>query len=174
MCCVSAASSGRSLHLIISQLRTKHSSSNCPNHVRRSKSSIKNRIVVRRTVRSMFGEQTVRPFKNGLNTAPSPSLCIKMGIGPGHFDGTLIVTGKATKTMSVNHNFCRERKAEAGNRTEVTLLTSLTPNRLAKPVNSSVQFKVVSMRSQKPICAPPRLSDVSSTLPFKQFQCSSD
>ena len=29
--------SGRSLHLIISQLRTKHSSSNCPNHVRRSK-----------------------------------------------------------------------------------------------------------------------------------------
>ena len=59
-------SSGRNLHLIISQLRTKHSSSNCPNHVRRSKSSIKKRIIVRRTVRSMFGEQTVRPVKNGL------------------------------------------------------------------------------------------------------------
>ena len=33
VCCASAASSGRSLHLIISQLRTKCSSSNCPNHV---------------------------------------------------------------------------------------------------------------------------------------------
>ena len=39
---------------------------------------------------------------------------------------------------------------------------------------SSVQFKVVSMRSEKPICAPPRLSEVSPTLPFKRFQCSSD
>ena len=26
--------------------------------------------------------------------------------------------------------------------------------------NSSVQFKMVSMHSEKPICAPPRLSDV--------------
>ena len=67
VCCASAASSGRSLHLIISQLRTKHSSWNCPNHVRRTKSSVKKRIIVRRTVRSMFGEQTVRPIKNGLN-----------------------------------------------------------------------------------------------------------
>ena len=31
---------------------------NCPNHVRRTKSSVKKRIIVRRTVRSMFGEQT--------------------------------------------------------------------------------------------------------------------
>ena len=37
VCCASAASSGRSLHLIISQLRTKYTSSNCPNHVQRSK-----------------------------------------------------------------------------------------------------------------------------------------
>ena len=50
--------SRRSLHLITSQLRTKYSSSNCPNHVRRTKSSIKKRIIVRRTVRSIFGEQT--------------------------------------------------------------------------------------------------------------------
>ena len=35
VCCASAASSDRSLHLIISQLRTKYSSSNCPNHDRR-------------------------------------------------------------------------------------------------------------------------------------------
>ena len=41
---------------------------------------------------------------------------------------------------------------------------------------SSVQFKMVSMRSVKPIqlCAPPRLSEVPPTLPLKQFQCSSD
>ena len=47
VCCASAASSGRSLHLITSQLR-KVNSSNCPNHVRRTKSSIKKRINVRR------------------------------------------------------------------------------------------------------------------------------
>ena len=67
VCCASdAASSDRSLHFITGQLRTKYSSSNCSNHVRRTKSSIKKRITVRRTVRSIFGEQTVRPFKNGL------------------------------------------------------------------------------------------------------------
>ena len=33
----------------------------------------------------------------------------------------------------------------------------------------SVQFKMVSMCSEKPICAPPRLSEVSSTLPLKRF-----
>ena len=32
LCCGSAASPGRSLHLIISQLRTKYTLSNCPNH----------------------------------------------------------------------------------------------------------------------------------------------
>ena len=38
-----------------------------------------------------------------------------------------------------------------------------------------VQFKMVSMRSEKPICAPPHLSDVSTlTLPLKQFHCSSE
>ena len=39
---------------------------NCPNHVRRAKSSIKKRIIVRRTVRNMFGEKTVRPLENEL------------------------------------------------------------------------------------------------------------
>ena len=60
VCCASAASSGRSLRLIKSPLGTKHSSSNCPNHVRRTKSSVKKRIIVSQTVRRMFGEQTVR------------------------------------------------------------------------------------------------------------------
>ena len=65
VCCASAASSGRSSHLI-RQLRTKHSSSNCPNHVRRTKRSIKKQIIVRGIARSMIGEQTVCPIKNGL------------------------------------------------------------------------------------------------------------
>ena len=39
---------------------------------------------------------------------------------------------------------------------------------------SSVQFKMVSMRSGKAICAPIRLSGVSPTLPLKQFQRCSD
>ena len=56
VCCASAASSGRSLQLIISQLRTKYSSSNYPNHVRRTMSSIKKRSKVRRILQTMFGE----------------------------------------------------------------------------------------------------------------------
>ena len=43
-------------------------SSNCPNHVRRTKSSIKKRIIVRRTVRSMFGEQTFAQLRTGFAT----------------------------------------------------------------------------------------------------------
>ena len=37
--------------------------------------------------------------------------------------------------------------------------------------NNSVQFKKISMRSEKPICAPSRLSEVPSTSPLKRFQC---
>ena len=33
---------------------------------------------------------------------------------------------------------------------------------------------MVSMRSEKPICAPPRLSEVSPTLPLKRFQHKSE
>ena len=36
---------------------------------------------------------------------------------------------------------------------------------------SSVQFEMISVRSGKPICAPPRLSEASPTLPLKRFQC---
>ena len=38
----------------------------------------------------------------------------------------------------------------------------------------SVPFKIVSMRSERPIFTPPRLSEISPTLPLNQFQCSSD
>ena len=36
-----------------------------------------------------------------------------------------------------------------------------------------VQFKMVSMRSEKPVCTPPCLSEDSPTLPLKQFRCPS-
>ena len=54
----------RSLHLITSQLRMKQSL-DCPNHIRRTKRSIKKRIIVRRSVRSMFGEQTFAQLRTG-------------------------------------------------------------------------------------------------------------
>ena len=54
-----------------------------------------------------------------------------------------------------------------GTRRSLPLCTSL-------PVVASVQFKMVSMRSEKPVCAPPLLSEVSPTLPLKQFRCLSD
>ena len=38
--------------------------------------------------------------------------------------------------------------------------------------NSSV--RMVSVLSEKPICSPSRLPEVSPTLPLKQFQCTSD
>ena len=42
-------------------------SSNCPSHVRRTKSSIKKQIIVRRTVRIMFDEQTFAQLRTGFN-----------------------------------------------------------------------------------------------------------
>ena len=39
---------------------------------------------------------------------------------------------------------------------------------------SSVQFRMVCMLSEKSMCAPPRFSEVSQTLPLKQFQNSSE
>ena len=39
---------------------------------------------------------------------------------------------------------------------------------------SSVQFKMVSVCLEKPICAPPHFLEISPTLSLKQFQCSSD
>ena len=63
---MSATSSGRSFHLIASQLRTKQSSLNCPNHVWWTKSSIKKRIIVRQTIQSMFVVQTLAQLRTGL------------------------------------------------------------------------------------------------------------
>ena len=75
VCCASAASSGRSLNLITSQLRMKQSSSNCPNHVRQTKSSIKKWIIVRWTVWSMFGKQKFAQLRTGFRLPAHPSDC---------------------------------------------------------------------------------------------------
>ena len=68
--------------LPISQLRTKYSSSNCPNHVRRTMSSIKKRSKVRRILQTMFGEANVRPVKNGIKGPgvqdESTSICTQL------------------------------------------------------------------------------------------------
>ena len=55
----------------------------------------------------------------------------------------------------------------------ITYLTMISLGQNA-PALSSVHFEMVSMRSGKPIYAPPRLSGVSPMLPLNQFQCWSD
>ena len=45
----------------------------CPNHIWRTKSSIKKRIIVRRSVRSMFGEQTFAQLRTGFKSALAPA-----------------------------------------------------------------------------------------------------
>ena len=47
----------------------------CPNHIRRTKSSIKKRIIVRRSVRSMFGEQTFTQLRTGLRLQQPQEPC---------------------------------------------------------------------------------------------------
>ena len=73
VCCASAASSGRSLHLITSCLRTKKSL-DCPNHVwwtkninglKRNNRGVPWWVIVHWTVRSMFGEQTFAQLRTG-------------------------------------------------------------------------------------------------------------
>ena len=49
------------------------------------------------------------------NTTLSPPVgfCIKVGSDESHFDVSLTVGSKITKTVSINHKFWRERKAKA-------------------------------------------------------------
>ena len=69
VCCASAASSGQSLHLIISQLRMKYSSLNCLNHVRWTMSSIKKQGKVWRILRTMFMKQMFTQLRTGFKHA---------------------------------------------------------------------------------------------------------
>ena len=55
-------------------------------------------------------------------------LCIKMGSDKSHFNVSLIVRDKVTnQTVSTDHNLFEEKGEPKWNRTEILLLTSLTP-----------------------------------------------
>ena len=67
-------------------------------------------------------------------------------------------------------------------RTEDTVLINSLPHKSRSWINvrtqalrfSSFHSRMVSMRSEKPICTPPCLSEVFPTSPLKRFQSSSD
>ena len=46
-------------------------------------------------------------------TVTAGMTCVKMGSDESHFNVSLIVRGQSHKTVSTNHNFWRERRAEA-------------------------------------------------------------
>ena len=117
-----AASSGRSLHLIISQLRTKYSSPNCPNHVQRTKSSIKKRIIGHRTVRSMFGEQTLRPIKNGLYVRAWTWCCFHSLIGTQIFQRALTASADSYGEIKSTNSVAWQILAEFGGKCRKAML----------------------------------------------------
>ena len=55
--------------------------------------------------------------------------CIKMGSDESHFNVSVGSDGKTHKTVSTNHNIFEEKGEPKRYRTEVLLLTSLTPCR---------------------------------------------
>ena len=59
-------------------------------------------------------------------------LCIKMGSDESHFNVSLIVRDKVTRQCSQTTTFAEEKGEPKRIRSEVPLLTSLTPYRLAK------------------------------------------
>ena len=56
--------------------------------------------------------------------------CIKMGSDESHFNVSLIVRDKVHKTVSTDHNFCRERTAEANSNRGPS---AYQPNTFARP-----------------------------------------
>ena len=69
-----------------------------------------------------------------------------MGSDESHFNVSLIVKDKVTKTMSTDHNLFEEKGDPKLNRTEVILLPSLTPYRWAKPAHSETGHSRDSLR----------------------------
>ena len=55
--------------------------------------------------------------------------CIKVGSDESHFNVSLIVRDKVTRTVSTDHNRFEEKGKPKQYRTEVLLLTSLMPYR---------------------------------------------
>ena len=58
-----------------------------------------------------------------------------MGRDESHFNVSVGSDGQSHKTVSTNHNLSEEKGEPKLNRTEVLLLTSLTPYRWAKPAD---------------------------------------
>ena len=55
--------------------------------------------------------------------------CLKVGSDESHFNVSLIVRDEVTRQVSTNHNLFEEKGEPKRNRTEVLLITSLTPYR---------------------------------------------
>ena len=89
---------------------------------------------------------------------------IKVGSGESHFNLSLIVRDKVTRQCPRTTAF-EEKGEPKAIRTEVPLLTSLTPYRWAKPVHST---RVPLSRSLKTICMSKRLPLVG---PSKDCPC---
>ena len=77
--------------------------------------------------------ETIQYLKLHRHTRMTPAL--KMGSDERHLNISLNVTGKVANTVSINHNFWRERRGKR-NQTEVLLLTSQTPYRWAKALQN--------------------------------------
>ena len=70
-----------------------------------------------------------------------------MGSDESHFNVSLIVKDKVTKTVSTDHNLSEEKGDHKLSRTEVLLLTSLAPYRWAKPAHSETDHSRDSLRN---------------------------
>ena len=63
------------------------------------------------------------------DTVTTRMTCIKMGSDESHFNVSVGSDGQSHKTVSTDHNFFEEKGEPKQIRTEVPLLTSLTPYR---------------------------------------------
>ena len=61
--------------------------------------------------------------------SPQSDFCIKMGSDESHFNVLAGSDGQSHKTVSTNHNLLEEKGGPKRYRTEVLLLTNLTPYR---------------------------------------------
>ena len=81
------------------------------------------------------GEKVGRGYRGGgrgrlylsLHCHHQNDFCIKMGSDESHFNVSVGSDGQSHKTVSTNHNLYEEKGELKQHRTEVILLTSLTP-----------------------------------------------
>ena len=100
----------------------------------------------------------------------------KMGSDVSHFNVLLIVQGQSHETVSINHNFWRERWAKAGNRTWVLpLLTSSSPSLYRHPLpppasstaipKSSLSFQL-TVEQEMSICRIRKRESIDIWIPY--------